>query len=238
MTQARQQKILIVEDDAGICDLLKMTCRFAGFEPVTTLDRDVIAAEINGGDVDICIMDLGLPGDDGISIIHRIREYSDIPILILTGRSSVNERVRGLEAGADDYMIKPFAGIELIARIKTIMRRTGKAVDKRERDFTQIYLEKAVFDVATGEIVIGKTSISLTEKEQLLLVAMVRGGGMIDRQAAYEIVFRKPWQPGDRQLDVHISNLRRKLAKLFGENETIRSIRGLGYELAMTFRMD
>jgi DNA-binding response OmpR family regulator len=229
------KKILIVEDDKILAANLESICSFSDFDCINSIERDVIFDLVSRSAVDFIIMDLGLPNDDGIDIIHGIRKINQIPILILTGRTTIDDCVKGLEAGADDYMTKPYAGAELIARIKTIFRRVGVSLTPHNVECHLIRFGASEFNPATRTLKSKLSDRVLTEKEAALFTAICVYGGKIDRHAAYETVFNKKWHPGDRQLDVHISNLRQKLSDSSGIQNTIKSMRGLGYKLIFDY---
>jgi len=237
MSRNHTKNILIVEDDEILSANLVDICNFVGFDSLISIKRDFIFEQISQGKVDFVIMDLGLPDVDGMDIIYGIRKINQIPILILTGRTSINQRVKGLEAGADDYMTKPFASVELIARIKTIFRRVGVDLPPHIKNFKSIRFGNTEFDLMTRTLKSVKSSRVLTEKEALLFSCICSNGGKIDRYAAYETVFKKIWSPGERQLDVHISKLREKISDVSGLQESIKSMRGLGYQLCFDYKL-
>jgi DNA-binding response OmpR family regulator len=166
-----------------------------------------------------------------------LRERSDVPILMLTGRAAVRERVSGLEAGADDYIVKPFDSEELVARLRAVLRRKPRAERRRARAVA-ILLGAGRLDLATREFAGPSGSEKLTEQETRLLRAMVDNDGPLARASAYGLVFGRKWEPTDRSLDVHVANLRRKLKAALGGRDPIATLRGKGYELSASASLE
>lgn len=221
--------ILIVEDDAAIRDLLTDILKNTGFFLRTAIRRADIIEMIDSGRCRAIILDLGLPNDDGIAIAKLIRKQSDIPIIMLTGRVGIHDRVLGLDAGADDYILKPFAAEELIARLKAVLRRIPE--NTRTSDCRIIRLNESTVDLTNRTITGPLGSDLFTLQELRLLLALVDSKGPLSRPAAYRSVFKRPWQPEDRSLDVHIASLRKKLRKTSGSANMIMTLRGEGYEI-------
>ena len=126
--------LLLVEDDPNVLALVSSTLRLSGYHVRTAITRAEIFAQLDSGLCAAMLLDLGLPGDDGIQIARAVRERSAVPILMLTGRRGIHERVKGLEAGADDYLLKPFAPEELVARVRAVLRRAPKPAESRKRE--------------------------------------------------------------------------------------------------------
>lgn len=229
--------IMVIEDEPHVQELVVKTLRQAGFRAEPALSRGEIFNLLDTSSCAAIVLDLGLPGDDGISIAHAVRKRSDIPILMLTGRAGIHARVAGLEAGADDYLIKPFAPEELVARLRAILRRALKPAST-ERPALAIHLGSARLDLASGEVHGPRGHARLTSREANLLLALSRSDGPLSREATYREVFQRDWDPGDRSLDVHIANLRRKLEKACVEPTVIAAVRGSGYELRVSTRID
>lgn len=227
---ARVSSILVVEDDPGIRASIVRCLRLYGYEACIAATRDEIFAQIGTGACEAVILDLGLPDDDGVDIARALRQRSAIPILMLTGRAGIHERVVGLEAGADDYIVKPFAGEELVARLRAVLRRAprGPVAPPRPR-VLRVGDVRITFDAR--EISGPRGVQRLTEQEARLLRAMADSDGPLGRAAAYRFVFQRDWEPTDRALDVHVANLRRKLRLAGGKADTIVTLRGQGYLL-------
>ena len=224
------QSILVIEDEPLVQERVVRALRHSGFFPMVALTRTEILEHVAAGNCAALVLDLGLPADDGINIAKAVRKISDVPILMLTGRAGIHSRVSGLEAGADDYLVKPYASEELIARLRAVLRRSRPPSSARV-SIRGVRLGKARLDFATGELVGPKGMSHLTARESRLLIVLCRASGVLSREATYREVFERDWDPGDRSLDVHVANLRRKLEATCGERSAIATIRGKGYEL-------
>ena len=194
-------------------------------------------AEVESGRCLAIILDLGLPGDDGVRIAKAVREWSHVPIVMLTGRVKVHDRIAGLEAGADDYLIKPFDPGELLARLKGVLRRTAKPAAPLA-PVVSAAIGTVRFDVG-GRTLTGPLGMAnLTTREVSLLLALCTSAGALSRPAAYREVFRRDWDPADRSLDVHVANVRRKFETISGDNELIASVRGEGYRILKAVQIE
>ncbi len=229
--------LLLVEDDPNVLEVVSSTLRLSGYHVRTAITRADVFAQLDSGLCAAIVLDLGLPGDDGIRIARAVRERSTVPILMLTGRSGIHERVTGLEAGADDYLLKPFAPSELVARVRAVLRRAPGPAESRKREIA-LHIGEAQLDIATRVLHGPHGNELLTEHEQRLLLALYRNEGTLGRAGAYREVFRREWDPGDRSLDVHVSNLRRKLQAACNTPGLIATVRGQGYQLRGSFRIE
>ena len=221
-------RILVVEDSAVVRERVLRILARHGFQTSTALDESGIMAVLDQQACDAILLDLGLPSGDGISITRSIRRHSRIPILMLTGRASVQSRVAGLEAGADDYVVKPFAPEELVARLKAVLRRVGEPAPER-RDPTALRLGPALLRLDLNELHGPGGRERLTQREARLLLALGRSGGRLARPAAYREAFERDWRANDRSLDVHVANLRGKLARVGAGAKFITTLHGFGY---------
>ena len=231
------RSILVVEDEPRAQDLILRSLREAGFRGVVAITRAETLTLLSEGRFLAIVLDLGLPGDDGLSILRELRRTNPIPVLILTGRAGIRERVAGLEAGADDYLVKPFAPEELVARLRAVLRRVPSTRTRSTMETTLI-LGPAQIDlrsrVATGM----GAQAKLTERELRILVELARAGGPMPRPGLYRAVHGRDWNAVDRSLDVHVSHLRQKLRAVTGEDNAIASIRSEGYELRLPVRFE
>ena len=233
------QRVLVVEDEPRTQDLILRALRDAGFRGVVAVTRAEVHATLAEEACVAMVLDLGLPGDDGLSILRELRKSSAIPVLILTGRAGIRERVIGLEAGADDYLSKPFAPEELTARLRAVLRRlpAASAAEARRLD-TPILIGRARIDPRTRVAASPDTEARLTERELRILVELARASGPMPRPALYRNVLGREWDGIDRSLDVHVSHLRRKLRAVAGDDVVITSIRAEGYELRPAARFE
>ena len=213
-------KIFIVEDETELAALVADYARAAGYEPVLFADGDEALAAIRAGAPDLVVLDLMLPGLDGLSVCREVRAFSDVPIVMVTARVEEIDRLLGLEAGADDYLCKPFSPRELMARIKAILRRAGARDRAIEVD------EQGLRILAHGR------PLELTPSEFAILAAMARRPGQVfSRAQLLDLAREDSLDVTDRAVDSHIKNLRRKLASALPGVEAIHSIYGLGYRL-------
>ena len=223
-----QTHILIIDDDL---ELTKLITRFLENHDykVSSFDRpkSALTAINKKNTFDLIILDITLPEMDGFQVLRAIRKEFTVPVIMLTARGEVSDRIVGLELGADDYMPKPFEPEELIARIQSIMRRTKspeKMVDKL--NFEHLTIDKLKQEVALSG---SPVSLSTTEFEALLLFAE-NCGQILDRDFLVEHLRGISWQSYDRSIDVLVSRLRNKLSELDPNTEYIKTIHGVGYK--------
>jgi two-component system KDP operon response regulator KdpE len=215
--------VLVIDDEPQIRRLLRVTLEAAGLSVKEAGDGATGIRETAYLKPDCLVLDLGLPDMDGVDVVRRIREWSDVPVVILTVRDEPGEKVTALEAGADDYVTKPFDGAELVARCRAVMRRRGNAAD--EAAFVHGDL---VIDYAARTVSIGLRRVDLTATEYALLRLLAHNA---DRILIHAHILRQIWGPkaeDHRQyLRVYIAALRRKL----GPSASIRTEVGIGYRL-------
>lgn len=215
-------KILIVEDDALLLQGLMMALEGEGYvcDGVTT-SRD---AEVNlaSGLYSLLVLDLGLPDEDGLRLLLRLRRQKKMqPVLVLTARDTIEDRIAGLDAGADDYLIKPFALDELLARIRALIRRHVNQGD------SQLEVGRLSLDMTHRQIHLGGKPLDLTPKEYAILSRlMLKAGQPVHREILYNDIYNWETEPATNTLEVHIHNLRDKIGK-----SAIRTVRGFGYTL-------
>ena len=217
------ERILIIDDDTALCELLIE--RLHDDEFVTEAVHDGVRGleRARSGEHGLVVLDLMLPGLNGIEVLRQLRHTSDVPVLILTARDEDVERILGLEIGADDYLAKPFNPRELIARIRAILRRSLRASGE-ERPLKAGDLQ---LNPSTREAFLGQKPLPLTSVEFSLLETLLHEAGRtVSREHLTETVLGRELRPFDRVIDVHVSNLRRKLG-----NERIKTVRGTGYLL-------
>lgn len=226
-------RILAIEDDVELCELLSEYLGPEGFRfsAVHSGKRGVEAAL--KGEHDIVILDVMLPEMNGFDVLRNIRAESDVPVIMLTARGDDVDRIVGLEIGADDYVPKPFNPRELIARIKAVLRRyEAGAVVNTVSDNGGSVLRVADIELDRGAHVVKKDGdpVDLTSLEfKLLETFLDRAGQIIKRQELVRKVLERSYSPFDRSIDVHISNLRKKLGPATDGIERIKTIRGEGY---------
>ncbi len=218
-------KILIVEDDALLLQGLILAMQSEGYacDGVSTSREAMLS--LASGHYSLIVLDLGLPDEDGLNLLLRLRrEKVCLPVLILTARDTVEDRISGLDAGADDYLIKPFALEELNARIRALLRRHNNQGD------SEIVVDDLRLNVTTRQVWLAGQSMDLTPKEYALLSRlMLKAGSPVHREILYNDIYNWDNEPATNTLEVHIHNLRDKIGK-----DRIRTVRGFGYQLIKT----
>ncbi len=216
-------RVLVVEDDEEIADVLRRSLRQEGHEVWTAANGEDALATARRFSPDLVILDLGLPKLDGIDVCRRLRAAGDVPILILTARSDTDDRVEGLDAGADDYLAKPFERAELLARMRALMRR------RPPRGSASLTVGDLSLNPDTREVVRGERAVDLTNREFELLEYLMRNERLvISRERLLEEVWGYDPSSMTNTIDVFISNLRRKLEE-GGEERILHTKRGAGY---------
>jgi DNA-binding response OmpR family regulator len=219
-------EILIVDDDADVRRLVRRVLERAGYRAREAVDGIACMREMFQARPDLVILDVAMPELDGWQTLERIREVSDVPVMMLTGRDHELERVRGLRAGADDYLVKPFGNLELQARVDALLRRARPA-EARPAQYSDDFL---AIDHARREVSIGGEVLDLTPTELRLLVALVeRSDRIVSRDELAELLWGRA--PGSPPMEVkqHLSTLRRKLEEAAGRPAPIETRRGFGY---------
>lgn len=217
--------ILVVEDDHGIADTLRRGLIFEGYRVTVAYDGREALASARDQMPDLVILDWMLPGLDGLEVCKRLRAAGDVPILMLTAKDSVPERVQGLDAGADDYLIKPFAFDELVARVRALLRRVGPAQAEVLR-FSDLELDTGTRQARRG----GKT-VELTAKEyELLELFMHNPRNVLTRDLIFDRIWGYDFGGESNIIEVYVRYLRRKL-EADGLPRLIHTVRGVGYVL-------
>jgi two-component system, OmpR family, response regulator MprA len=214
-------RVLLVDDDRDLVALLARGFRYEGFDVCTALTGDDGLELASGGDCDVVVLDIGMPGLDGFALLHRLRLRSDVPVVMLTARDEVADKVAALGGGADDYVAKPFSFDELVARVRAVLRRRPDASERLE------YAD-LVCDLGTRELARGGREIELTAREfDVLTHLLSHARQVVSREAFLRAVWGYPVDVDTNVVDVHVGHLRRKL----GEPPLIRTVWGVGYAL-------
>jgi len=218
-------RVLVVEDDADIADVLRRSLLNEGYEVRTSADG-VEALDVAAGFFpDLVVLDLGLPRLDGVEVCRRLREDGDVPILMLTARAETEDRVAGLDSGADDYLVKPFERQELLARIRALLRR------RPPRGTASLEVSDLKLNPDTREVRRDGREIELTNREFELLEFLMRNERLVvSRERLLDEVWGYDPMAATNTIDVFISNLRRKL-EVGGEPRMLHTKRGAGYVL-------
>ncbi len=230
-------RILIVEDEPGIADTLQYALRTEGFEPHWCATGEQAVAAARTAAPALVVLDVGLPDVSGFEVFRRLRETSDVPVVFLTARSDEIDRVVGLELGADDYVAKPFSPRELVARVRGILRRAGKAAAAAPATAaaasTTIASGPIVVDEARMQVRYYGRALELSRYEYGLLKTLAaRPGHVFTREALLDRVWGDDSESMDRTVDAHVKTLRAKLKAVAPQLEPIRTHRGSGYALA------
>lgn len=219
-------RILIIEDDEGILKFLRRGLAYEGYEIDVATDGKTGLAIARDNPPDLVVLDLMLPGMDGLEVGRRLRAGGDVPILILTAKDSVSDRVTGLDMGADDYMVKPFDLDELLARIRALLRRAQPSNRPKVYQFADLSL-----DTGTRQAKRGDRVISLTAKEyELLELFMRHPRQVLTRDVIYDSVWGYDFGGESNIIEVYVRYLRQKLEE-DGEERLIHTVRGVGYVL-------
>ena len=219
-------RVLVVEDEKKTASFIRKALQTEGFAVDVIEDGGLVLAAVEATPFDVVVLDIMLPGRDGLSVVRQMRERRVVtPVLLLTARGEVNERVEGLNAGADDYLAKPFALVELIARVRALARRGA------ETRALILHVGDLTLDTVTRQVRRGGTLIDLAPREYRLLEFLMRSPGRVrGRMAIIESVWDYDFDPGTNLVDVYIMRLREKIdtgcdAKL------LQTVRGVGYVL-------
>lgn len=226
MTASQHASLLIVEDDANLRSVLERTFAFEGYTVASCADGVAALEALTESSFDAIVMDVSMPHLDGLGVCRRMRERGHIePILLLTARTQVSDRVAGLDAGADDYLTKPFSIEELLARLRALLRRQVRTADAE----TIVQVGELTIDVQQRRCWYPDQVVELTKIEfDLLLVLAANKEIVIERSRLYELVWGYDFVPESRTLDATISYLRRKLEHA-GHPRLINTLRGIGY---------
>jgi DNA-binding response OmpR family regulator len=221
----RSPRVLVVEDDAEIAQAVQRSLRLEGYEVRIAPDGEKALADARSYVPDLVLLDLGLPGVDGLDVARQMRSDGDVPILMLTARDAVDSRVEGLDSGADDYLVKPFDRQELLARIRALLRR------RPPRGSASLVVADLELNPDTHEVLRGDRSVELTQREFELLEYLMRNERIvISRQRLLDEVWGYDPFSTTNTIEVFVSNLRRKL-EAGGEPRLLHTIRGAGYVL-------
>ncbi len=217
-----ETSLLIVEDDEKIAALLADYAAASGFETRHVGRGDEVLAAVEAQMPDLILLDLMLPGIDGLEVCRRLRAFSDVPIIMITARVEEIDRLLGLELGADDYLCKPFSPREVMARVKAVLRRTRGSI---------LRPSTLTLDEAGHTARAGNRTVSLTPTEFGILASLMKSPGRIlSRAQLMDAAYSDYRVVSDRTIDAHVKNLRRKLADAIPDRELLVSVYGVGYK--------
>ena len=221
--------VLVVEDEIEIARIVRDYLRNAGFEVIVVGDGGSAVASVRSAKPDLLVLDLGLPGRDGLDVAREIRRWSDTPIVMLTARGDETDRIVGLELGADDYVVKPFSPKERVARVRAVLRRSRTAARGDE------IVRAGDVEIDTGKmrVSVAGTSVELTPTEFQLLATLAREPGRVfTRSQLLDAVHGVAIESYARAIDAHVKNLRRKIEPTPGTPRYVVTVHGVGYRFA------
>ena len=223
-------KVLVVEDEAKIARLVRDYLEHAGFETVVVGDGETALASARRSAPDLVVLDLGLPGRDGLDVARDLRRTSGVPIVMLTARGDEIDRVVGLELGADDYVVKPFSPKELVARVRAVLRRTQAA---RAGGPEVLRVADVEVDLPRMRVTVAGRPVELTPTEFQLLATLVREPGRVfTRGQLLDAVHGVAFESYERAIDAHVKNIRKKIEPTPGRPRYVLTVHGVGYRFA------
>lgn len=224
--------VLVIEDEKSICDFIAKTLNASDYKAVTAGSGKEGLAILTSALPDLVLLDLGLPDMDGIDIIKQTREWSSLPIIVISARVQEREKVAALDAGADDYITKPFGTDELLARIRTAIRHSNKIVDDKVNSTRPYSARGLVVDFGKRLVTVERKEIHLTRVEYKIVSMLAQNSGKV---ITYSSLIEQVWGPyaddNNRILRVNMANIRRKIEKNPGEPEYIFTELGIGYRM-------
>jgi len=227
------KRVLVVDDEDRIRGIVRGYLEADGFEVVEARDGDQALGVARDWKPDLVVLDVMMPGTDGVEVLRRLRTVSEVPVILLTARSEEVDKLVGLSVGADDYVTKPFSPRELVARIKAVLRRGGGAPRTEAGD--RLVFDGLVIDVDGREVERGGAPVGLSTLEFDLLVALARAPGrVLTRRQLLEKVWGFDFFGDERVVDVHIRSIRKALGDSADDPELIGTVRGVGYKFLGT----
>lgn len=219
--------LLVVDDDTRIRTLLKQFLSEAGFRVTAAASAAEARRKLDGLEFDLLILDVMMPGETGIELTRALRQSNNVPVLMLTALSETDARISGLEAGADDYLAKPFEPRELVLRVNAILKRSSQPLAAKAE---QVVFGPYTFQIARRELKVGGEIVKLTEREQEILAAFAAHAG--ETIPRHELVMGDE-AVGERTIDVQINRLRRKIERDPANPVWLQTVRGIGYRLSI-----
>lgn len=229
--EPRRVRILVVDDDDNVRHLVSAYLEREGYEVTEAADGHAAVREVERSCPDLIVLDLMLPGIGGLQVARKLTATRDVPILMLTARGEEDDVLRGFEAGADDYLVKPFSPKVLIARVRAILRRTGLEAEEPEGP---LEVGDLVIDTKSREVRVAGREVELTNIEfDLLRVLAEHQGWVYSREQLLEQVWGYDYLGDSRVVDVHIANLRKKINDDPADPKYVRTVRGVGYKFQL-----
>jgi two-component system response regulator VanR len=228
----KKQSILVVDDEKDIREVIEIYLMNEGFEVITTCDGLEALEKIENTNIDLIILDIMMPKLDGIRTCLKIREEKKMPIIMLSAKGEDSDKILGLNIGADDYVVKPFNPLELVARVKSQIRRNTSFNEPREENSDEICVDGLVINRATREVFVDDKFVRLTPREfDILTVLASNLGRVLSTEQIYEKVWNEPFFNSDNTVAVHIRNIREKIEINPKEPRYIKLVWGIGYKI-------
>jgi two-component system alkaline phosphatase synthesis response regulator PhoP len=225
-----EKTALVVEDDKSVSQLIRLYLAQAGYRVISAEDGLVGLRMALEDAPDIVLLDLNLPGMDGIEVCRNVRKESEVPIIMVTARVDEDDRLTGLDLGADDYVSKPFSPRELVARVNAVLRRSSRNSEKRAKSGNHVTAGDIAIDLDRRSATVLGDEIELTPTEFRLLAYFIEGRGRtVSREQIIENVFGYNFSGYDRTVDTHVSNLRKKLEIANPDRQHLKTMYGVGY---------
>lgn len=229
----KKENILVVEDDIDINNLIRTTLEKHGYIVTQAFSGSEALLRLDINDFDIILLDLMLPGISGEELIKKIRVNKELPIIVISAKSSLEDKVNVLNTGADDYITKPFQCEEIIARVNSQLRRYRKSLAQEEIKEDKVYKFKdLILKIDSREVTVREKNIALTAHEFEILAILIKNP---DKVYSREVLYEKVWKSGyygeDNSVNVHISNIRKKIKEVIPEEEYIKTVWGIGFKM-------
>jgi two-component system alkaline phosphatase synthesis response regulator PhoP len=227
--------VLVVEDEPKILEVVRDYLADAGFSVSTAADGPAALATARANPPDLVVLDLGLPGLDGLDVARELQRRAPVPIIMLTARGAEVDRVIGLELGADDYLVKPFSPRELVARVRAVLRRTGAGGPAQDGEPAPFRVGDVEVDRARRRVTVGGRVVELTATEfDLIAHLAAQPGRVFTRAQLLDVIHGVAVESYDRAIDAHVKNIRRKLEPDPHRPRYLMTVHGVGYRLADT----
>ena len=229
-----QSTLLLADDDTELCDMLGQYLEAEDFAVTAVHDGETALVEARSGRHELVVLDIMMPRMSGLDVLRELRRDSQLPVLILTARGDDVDSIIGLELGADDYLPKPASPRVLVARIRAILRRTASIAPTEASAPAHIALGDLELHTGARSAELNGCAVPMTSTDYSLLEYLARGAGrVIDKEELSEQVLGRKLETYDRGIDMHVSNLRKKLGPLPGGRERIKTVRGVGYQYVL-----
>lgn len=227
------QSILLIDDDVELGELLQEFLALEGFRLTAVHNGKAGLEAANSGRYDLILLDVMLPGLNGFDVLKQLRQHSSVPVIMLTARGDSDDRVLGLEFGADDYVPKPYHHHELLARIKALFRRIElSAVEQEVEEVNEYQVANLTVHTTRRQALLDDHELPLTGAEfGVLLCLMEQAGDLVDKEALSQAALGRSLMAFDRSIDMHVSNLRKKLGTRADGSDWIKTVRSRGYQL-------